>query len=48
MTSIRIYDPADGAALPELPPLPIGALAAGRQPDHQSNADEPEQPGRPL
>jgi hypothetical protein len=29
MTSIRIHDPADGPALPELPPLPIGALAAG-------------------
>lgn len=30
MTSIRIYDPAEaGTALPELPPLPIGALAVG-------------------
>ena len=28
MTSIRIYDPADSPALPELP-LPIGVLAAG-------------------
>jgi hypothetical protein len=29
MTSIHVYDPSDGAALPELPPLPIGALAVG-------------------
>ena len=29
MTSIHIYDPADGTALPELPPLPIGVLAVG-------------------
>ena len=30
MTSIYIYDPKEpGAALPELPPLPIGALAVG-------------------
>jgi hypothetical protein len=30
MTSIRTYDPARaGAALPELPPMPIGALAVG-------------------
>ena len=30
MTSIRIYDPAGaGAPLPELPPLPIGALVVG-------------------
>jgi hypothetical protein len=30
MTSIRIYDPASaGAVLPELPPLPIGALVVG-------------------
>jgi hypothetical protein len=29
MTSIHIYDPADGPALPELPPLPIGSLAVG-------------------
>ena len=27
MTSIRTYDPADGSAPPELPPLPIGVLA---------------------
>ena len=29
MTIIRIYDPKDGPALPELPPLPIGSLAVG-------------------
>jgi hypothetical protein len=30
MTSIRTYDPARaGTALPELPPLPIGALVIG-------------------
>ena len=30
MTSIRTYDPAAaGTALPELPPLPIGALVVG-------------------
>ena len=30
MTSIHTYDPASaGAALPELPPMPIGALAVG-------------------
>ncbi len=29
MTSIHIYDPVIGPALPELPPLPIGALAVG-------------------
>ena len=30
MTSIRTYDPATaGTALPELPPLPIGALMTG-------------------
>jgi hypothetical protein len=30
MTSIHTYDPSNpGAALPELPPLPIGALAVG-------------------
>jgi hypothetical protein len=30
VTSIRTYDPASaGTALPELPPLPIGALMAG-------------------
>jgi hypothetical protein len=29
MTSIHTYDPNDGAALPELPPLPIGILVTG-------------------
>ncbi len=29
MTSIHVYDPSDGAALPELPPLPIGVLVVG-------------------
>ena len=29
MTSIQLYDPGDGAVLPELPPLPIGGLVAG-------------------
>jgi len=29
MTSIHTYDPSDGAALPELPPLPIGILVTG-------------------
>ena len=29
MTIIRIYDPKDGPALPELPPLPIGSLVVG-------------------
>ncbi len=29
MTSIRTYDPASAPALPELPPLPIGALVVG-------------------
>ena len=32
MTSIHLYDPSNaGAALPELAPLPIGALAVGAQ-----------------
>lgn len=29
MTSIGIYDPADGAVPPELPPMSIGTLAVG-------------------
>ena len=29
MTTIYIYDPKAGNGLPELPPLPIGALVAG-------------------
>lgn len=42
MTSIRIYDPADGAAPPELPPLPIGALAVGTAELLQQAADLPQ------
>jgi hypothetical protein len=42
MTSIRIYDPAEGAALPELPPLPIGVLAAGTAELLQQAADLPQ------
>jgi hypothetical protein len=41
MTSIHIYDPAAGAALPELPPLPIGALAVGAAELLQQAADLP-------
>jgi hypothetical protein len=42
MTSIRIYDPASaGAALPELPPMPIGALAVGAAELLQQAADLP-------
>ena len=44
MTSIHTYDPADGSAPPELPPLPIGALAAGTAELLQQAADLP-QPG---
>jgi hypothetical protein len=29
VTSIHTYDPSNGTALPELEPLPIGALVAG-------------------
>jgi hypothetical protein len=42
MTSIRIYDPADGAALPELPPLPIGVLVVGTAKLLQQAADLPQ------
>ena len=43
MTSIHIYDPAsDGAALPDLPPLPMGALAVGLVNLLQEAADLPE------
>jgi hypothetical protein len=42
MTNIRIFDPADAAgALPEFPPLPIGALAVGAQNLLQEAADLP-------
>ena len=42
MTSIRIYDPNDGAALPELPPLPISVLAVGTADLLQQAADLPQ------
>ena len=42
MTSIHTYDPADGAALPELPPLPMGALAVGTAELLQQAADLPQ------
>ena len=42
MTSIHIYDPGDGAALPELPPLPIGVLAVGTADLLQQAADLPQ------
>src|SRR5512142_3144206 len=42
MTSIHIYDPSDGAALPALPPLPVGALAVGTAELLQQAADLPE------
>ena len=42
MTSINLYDPADGAALPELPPLPIGVLVVGTSDLLQQAADLPQ------
>ena len=43
MTSIRIHDPEDlGAAPPELPPLPIGHLAAATAQLLQQAADLPQ------
>jgi hypothetical protein len=42
MTSIHIHDLADGAALPELPPLPIGVLAVGTADLLQQAADLPQ------
>lgn len=40
MTTTRTYDPASaGTALPDLPPLPIGALAAGATELLQQAAD---------
>ena len=42
MTSIHTYDPADGPALPELPPLPIGVLAVGTAELLQQAADLPQ------
>jgi len=42
MTSIHTYDPADGPALPALPPLPIGVLAVGTAELLQQAADLPQ------
>jgi hypothetical protein len=42
MTSIRTYDPADGSAPPELPPLPIGVLAVAAADLLQQTADLPQ------
>ena len=42
MTSINVYDPATaGTALPDLPPMPIGALAVGTAELLQQAADLP-------
>ena len=41
MTSIHTYDPAVGPALPDLPPLPIGALVVGAAELLQQAADLP-------
>jgi hypothetical protein len=42
MTTIHAYDPASaGAGLPELPPMPIGALAVGTAELLQQAADLP-------
>ncbi len=41
MTSIHIYDPASGPALPDLPTLPIGVLAVGVVDLLQQAADLP-------
>src|SRR6266705_465952 len=42
VTSIHIFDPSDGASLPELPPLPIGVLAVGTAELLQQAADLPQ------
>jgi hypothetical protein len=42
MTSINLYDPAGGPALPELPPLPIGVLVVGTAELLQQAADLPQ------
>ena len=42
MTSTRTHDQADGPALPELPPLPIGVLVAGTAELLQQAADLPQ------
>ncbi len=41
MTSIHIYDPASGPALPDLPPLPMGVLVVGMADLFQQAADLP-------
>jgi hypothetical protein len=42
MTSIDVYDPSERAALPELPPLPVGVLAVGIADLLQQAADLPQ------
>ena len=42
MTSTHIYDPDDGAELPELPPLTIGILVAGTADLLRQAADLPQ------
>src|SRR6185437_13549262 len=42
MTSIYIFDPDDGAELPELPPLPIGVLVVGTADLLRQAADLPQ------
>ncbi len=42
MTSIHVFDPSDGLALPELPPLPIGVLAVGTADLLQQATDLPQ------
>ena len=42
MASIYTFDPSDGAALPELPPLPIGTLAVGTADLLRQAADLPQ------
>jgi hypothetical protein len=42
MTSIHIYDPTGDTALPDFPPLPMGALAVGLANLLQEAADLPE------
>ncbi len=42
MTSIHVYDPASGPALPDLPPPPIGVLAVGVAELLQQAADLPQ------
>lgn len=42
MTSIHVYDPGDGAALPELAPLPVGVLAVAAAELLQQAADLPQ------